>query len=432
MPFNYTETLNYLYTQLPMFSKIGSAAIKNNLDNTIALCNFLNNPQQKFKSVHIAGTNGKGSCSHMLASVLQTTGLKVGLYTSPHLKDFRERIKINGQFIPEAFVIDFVNKTKAFADDIQPSFFELTVAMAFAYFAEEAVDIAIIETGLGGRLDSTNVITPLLSVIANIGWDHMNLLGNSLPLIATEKAGIIKPSVPVVIGETHPDTKNVFIQHAEKNNSEIFFADRNFKVINYGYDVDKLDVMVSYNKAENHTYTLDLNGGYQLKNLITVLQTLHLLKSYFTITQTDIAQGLKTVQKTTGLQGRWQVIQTNPFVVLEVAHNQDGVQQMLDHITTNLKIPFNQVHFIFGMVNDKAIDSVLQLLPKNANYYFSQAQIPRALPAAQLQQQAAAFGLNGQSFANVNLALAQAKNNYQPNQLIVVCGSIFLVAEVAY
>lgn len=429
---NYQETIDYLYKQLPMFSRIGTAAYKSDLHNTIELCAALENPETKFKSVHIAGTNGKGSTSHMLAAILQQAGYKTGLYTSPHLKDFRERIRLNGQLIPQDFVIDFAEKTKALTAAIQPSFFELTVAMAFDFFASEKVDIAIIETGLGGRLDSTNVITPILSVITNIGWDHMNILGDSLPKIAFEKAGIIKPGVPVVIGEYLPETKNIFIEKAAKENAPIYFVQDEYRVGDIDISAQNLQCTVT-NIIQNATehFLLDLNGIYQSKNLCTVLCAERILLNLgFIINDETEKIALANVKKITGLQGRWQVLQQTPTIVLDVAHNEAGIAQVLVHLQH--VYPNKRHHFVIGMVKDKEIETVLKLLPAGADYYFTNAHIPRALPAKDLQDKAAAFGLIGNYYDDVNEAIEAAKFAAEEDAVIMVCGSVFLIGEVNY
>lgn len=423
---NYQQTIDYLYNTLPMFSRMGSAAYKKDLTNTLLLCERLDNPHKKFKSIHVAGTNGKGSVSHMLAAVFQTAGYKTGLYTSPHLYDFRERIKVNGTMCEEDFVVDFVERIKPAIAEIQPSFFEITVAMAFDYFAKQKVDIAIVEVGLGGRLDSTNVITPELSIISNIGWDHMNLLGNTLEEIAFEKAGIIKENIPVVIGEKKKETETVFKTIASQKHAPIYFAEENFSVTNYKLSNTSIEISVNDRGTFTSTYELDLPGIYQTKNILSVLQAIDLLKEW-KITQEQIQSALKNIKQLTGLHGRWEVIHEQPTVVLEVAHNKDGIEQMLQHLK---KINYNELHIIIGMVKDKDVDPVLQLLPKNTNYYFTQAQIPRALDASILQTKAATFSLEGNHFGDVNTALQQALNNASKEDLILVCGSIFLVAEV--
>jgi dihydrofolate synthase/folylpolyglutamate synthase len=429
----YQQTIDYLFAQLPMFSKIGAAAYKANLDNTIALCNFLDNPQHKFKSIHIAGTNGKGSISHMLAAILQQNGYKTGLYTSPHLKDFRERIKINGKEISEQFVIDFVQQTKTLSEKIQPSFFELTVAMAFDYFAKKQVDIAVIETGLGGRLDSTNVISPILSIITNIGYDHMNILGDTLDKIAFEKAGIIKANTPIVVGECLPETKNVFEQKATTENAHITFVQDEYKSSNVEYNVNylALDVTNTTHHVTEH-FKLDLNGMYQAKNLCTVLCAEGILiKQGFTLTEENEKIALANVKKLTGLHGRWEVIAQNPTVIIDVAHNEDGIRQVISQLSM-VSDDANTYHFVMGMVKDKDVHKVLSILPKNAHYYFSNAHIPRALPHNELQQKAALHNLTGSSFEDVNEAIAAAKSNAKKDDVVVVCGSVFLVGEVEY
>jgi dihydrofolate synthase / folylpolyglutamate synthase len=429
----YQQTIDYLYQQLPMFSRIGAAAYKKDLHNTIELCNALHNPQNKFKSIHIAGTNGKGSTSHMLAAILQQAGYKTGLYTSPHLKDFRERIKVNGEMVTEDFVIEFTERTKALSEKILPSFFELTVAMAFDYFALQKVDIAVIETGLGGRLDSTNIITPLVSIITNIGYDHMNILGDTLEEIAVEKAGIIKPGVPVVIGEYLPETKNVFIEKAKECNAPIHFAQDEYEILHSGYSLQFLDCAV---KSVEHNLTehfvLDLNGLYQFKNILTVLSAEGILiRLGFNINNKDEKLALGNVKKLTGLYGRWDVICEDPIIILDVAHNEDGIKQILYQLGMVHRKPYN-LHLVIGMVKDKDISKILSLLPKHATYYFCNAHIERALPYKELLEKAKAFELNGESFDDVNEAIAAAKQKAAATDLIIVCGSVFLVGEVEF
>lgn len=428
----YQQTLDYLYTQLPMYSRIGAAAYKEDLHNTIALCNAIGDPQHKFKSIHIAGTNGKGSTSHMLAAILQQAGYKTGLYTSPHLKDFRERIKVNGSMIPESSVIDFVENIKAVSESIQPSFFELTVAMAFDHFAKEQVDIAVVETGLGGRLDSTNILAPILSIITNIGYDHMDLLGNTLEKIAAEKAGIIKPDVPIVIGEYLPETKPVFIEKATQCNAPVHFAQDEYEVPDTSYTAQELNLDV---KSVQHDITehfvLDLNGLYQTKNIRTVLCAEGILMQQgFAIPNEAEKAALKQVKKLTGFYGRWDVVGSNPTIVLDVAHNQDGIRQLLQQLSV-VRESLSVVHFVLGMVKDKDISKVLSLLPRDARYYFSNAHIERALPAKELQEKAKAFYLQGSCFDDVNEAVKAAKANAATDDIIIVCGSVFLVAEVS-
>ncbi|MDR0792539.1 MAG: bifunctional folylpolyglutamate synthase/dihydrofolate synthase [Chitinophagaceae bacterium] len=426
---NYEQTIEYLYTQLPMFSRVGAPAIKEGLDNTIALCKALGNPQNKIKTIHVAGTNGKGSVSHILAAVLQSAGYKTGLYTSPHLKDFRERIKINGALCSKDFVVDFVEKTKHLSESIAPSFFELTVAMAFTYFSENAIDIAIIETGLGGRLDSTNIITPELSIITNIGKDHINLLGDTLEKIAFEKAGIIKQNVPVVIGEYKTETKPVFEKVAFEKNAPLIYAQENLYVSDWKYHHHLLNITVADKlNNEKKQYLLDLTGIYQTKNILTVLEALHQLQlKNWKINDHAIFNGFQYVKKLTGLHGRWEIIHENPSVILDVAHNEDGIKQLAEQLAL---IDFNHLHIITGFVKDKDVPAALALLPKAANYYFTQAHIPRALPAYELAQIAVQNGLTGKVYENVNTAIKAALLQAQKNDLILVCGSVFLVGEV--
>ncbi|HTB52551.1 MAG TPA: folylpolyglutamate synthase/dihydrofolate synthase family protein [Ferruginibacter sp.] len=427
----YEETLDYLYAQLPMFSKIGAAAYKTDLHNTIALCKALNDPHTKFKSIHVAGTNGKGSTSHMLAAILQEAGYKTGLYTSPHLQDFRERIKINGEMVRQDFIIDFVARTKTISEAIEPSFFELTMVMAFDYFAQEKVDVAIIETGLGGRLDSTNIITPVISVITNIGYDHMNILGDTLEQIAFEKAGIIKKNVPVVIGEYTDITRPIFLAKAKECNAPIYFAQDEYAVSNIQLDKKELHCDVTSTKENiTESFTLDLNGFYQIKNLCAVLLTEGILmKNGFGINSAVEKYALSHVKELTGLYGRWDVIHEQPTIALDVAHNEDGIKQVLTQIS-KYTISTTKVHFIIGMVRDKEIDKVLTLLPKGAHYYFSNAHIPRALNANELKDKAAEYNLIGNSFDDVNEAIQSAKEKATNDELIIVCGSVFLVGEV--
>lgn len=412
-----------------MFSRIGAAAYKADITNTIRLCNTLGNPQHKFKSIHVAGTNGKGSTSHMLAAILQTAGYKTGLYTSPHLKDFRERIKVNGEMVSEEFVILFTERIRPRIEEIEPSFFEITVAMAFEYFAQQEVDIAIIETGLGGRLDSTNVIVPELSIITNIGWDHMNLLGNSLEKIAAEKAGIIKEKIPVVVGEVIPETISIFEETAYEKNAPLSIAERKRHITDWNWEKHELVVEVaSEHQTDHKIYHLDLQGVYQTKNLLTVLEACSILQQKgWKLDNDAIQQGLKHTKKITGLHGRWEVIHTSPLVVMDVAHNADGIRQLVQQAEL---ISHDQLHIIIGMVKDKDIDRVLSLLPKTANYYFTKAQIPRALPENELMEKAGKLKLKGDSFPDVNEALEFALQHTHPDDLIIICGSVFLVGEV--
>lgn len=425
---NYTETIDYLFTKLPMFSRIGSAAYKKDLTNTIRICEVLDNPQHKFKSIHIAGTNGKGSTSHMLAAILQQAGYKTGLYTSPHLKDFRERIKINGNMIPKENVIAFTQKMQNAIQTIEPSFFEITVGMAFDYFASEKVDIAVIETGLGGRLDSTNVIIPILSIITNIGYDHQNLLGNTLELIAAEKAGIIKQNVPVVIGEIMPETKPIFEQKIKDCNATIYYAEEEIQVI------DTANGVSIFNNLNNRTeiYFPELKGVYQIKNIKPVLLASYLLNQHgFQLPYEVIQKGVANTIQLTGLHGRWEIIGHKPTLILDVAHNVDGIKQLQENIANiKSKLQTQQIHYIIGMVKDKDIDAVLKLFPTNATYYFTQADIPRALAKEALQAKALTHQLKGNVYENVNIAINAAKHNASTEDVIIVCGSIFLVGEV--
>ncbi len=431
----YQQTIDYLYERLPMFSRIGAAAYKEDLHNTIALCTALDNPQDRFKTIHIAGTNGKGSTSHMLAAMLQQAGYKTGLYTSPHLKDFRERIRINGAMVEEDFIVHFVERTRNLTESIQPSFFELTVVMALEYFAQQRVDVAVIETGLGGRLDSTNIITPVLSIITNIGYDHMNILGDTLEKIAFEKAGIIKPGVPIVIGEWLDETRPVFEKKATQTGSPLHFAQNEYEVSNIQTDGLQLHCDIrSIVEDCTESFTLDLSGLYQVKNLRTVICAEGLLMQQgFVIPAAAEKYALSHVKELTGLQGRWDIVAENPMTVLDVAHNEDGIRQVLEQLK-NYRHPINAVtrklHFVIGVVKDKEVNKVLQLLPKEATYYFTNAHIPRALSAAELKTRAEEQGLSGTVFDDVNEAIRAARTNAGKEDIIVVFGSVFLVGEV--
>ncbi len=428
---NYHQTIEYLFHRLPMFSRIGAAAFKKDLTNTIKLCKYLGNPHHQFKSIHVAGTNGKGSVSHMLAAILQTAGYKTGLYTSPHLKDFRERTKVNGKEVDEKYVIDFTEQMKPLIEEIEPSFFEITVAMAFDYFAKQKVDIAVIEVGLGGRFDSTNIITPELSVITNIGWDHMNILGDSLEKIAFEKGGIIKQDIPVVLGETLPETKPVFEKIILEKNAPVQYAAKNKSIAGWKWAKHELIVEVAEpGKADHKKYRLDLPGIYQSKNLLTVLEACDALKDLqYNLSDDSIRLGLQKTKKLTGLHGRWEVINEHPTVVLDVGHNEDGIKQILQQIELTTH---HELHIIIGLVKDKEIDKVLSLLPHSANYYFTQAQIPRALPAEILKSKGNDQNLNGESYPDVNTAIKTAMTKAHKDDLILVCGSVFLVGEVNF
>lgn len=426
---NYKQTLDYLYGKLPMFTRVGAIAFKKDLHNTIAMCEKLGNPQHKFKTIHVGGTNGKGSTSHMLAAILQQAGYKTGLYTSPHLKDFRERIRINGEMITEDFVTDFVAEQQDIMEEISPSFFEVTVAMAFSYFAKEQVDIAIIEVGLGGRLDSTNIITPELSVITNISLDHTNILGTTLPEIAKEKAGIIKPGIPVVIGEQQEETKALFIQKAVESNSRITFADQELHITNLVKKEKYLNADVFSGNAPLYQHLeLDLNGSYQRKNILTVIQSIQILKEKgYQIADEALYAALKDVKGLTGLQGRWQTLGENPLIICDTGHNIGGITEVVQNINDT---PHDQLHVVIGMVKDKDISGVLKLLPKDAHYYFCKPELERALPAAELAEEAKQYELIGDVFPTVQLAFQAAKDNADSNDMVFVGGSTFVVAEV--
>ncbi len=404
---NYAETIDWMFNQLPMYQNQGASAYKKDLTNTLILSKYLGNPEKKIKTIHVAGTNGKGSTSHLLAAVLQEAGYKVGLYTSPHLKDFRERIKINGKDISEEFVCDFINKHKSFFEQNQLSFFEMTVGLAFDYFAKENIDIAIIEVGMGGRLDSTNIITPLVSVITNIGLDHTQFLGNTLELIAGEKAGIIKHTIPVVIGEYTSETKNVFAGKAKKENASIYFAS---------------DLIAE-------TFPTVLLGDYQFQNKKTVLQTIKILQevSEFRITEEHCKKGFLNVVKLTHLQGRWQILQTNPKVICDTAHNKDGLKIALNQLQNE---HYSKLHIVLGVVNDKDLSEILPLFPKKANYYFCKPNLQRGLNAVILQQKAAEFGLLGEVCDSVINAYKKALECSNSDDVIYVGGSTFVVAEI--
>lgn len=426
---NYSQTVDYLYSRLPMFTRVGTSALKKDLDNTITLCNALDNPQNKYKTIHIGGTNGKGSTSHMLAAILQKAGYKTGLYTSPHLKDFRERIRVNGKMVSKSFVIDFVRRQKQLINQIEPSFFEVTVGMAFSYFEQQKVDVAIIEVGLGGRLDSTNIISPDLSVITNISLDHTNILGDTLAEIAFEKAGIIKPNTPVIVGERHTETDPVFINKAKEQNSMLVFAEDKLRVTNIinNNNVLQVDVNTSKNLFLKKV-RLDLTGSYQLRNIITVLETVKTLRDIgYRISDNAIYQALKNVKKLTGLQGRWQTISKSPYVICDTGHNKAGITEVVQNIK---QTPHKSLHMVIGMVKDKDINGVLKLLPENATYYFCQPKLERALPVNDLAKQASIHNLQGKTFDTVEEALNTAKANAFNEDLIFVGGSTFVVAEI--
>lgn len=434
----YQATLDYMYSQLPMFHRVGSAAFKKDLTNTLALCEALGNPQKQFPTIHIGGTNGKGSTAHTIAAVLQAAGYKVGLYVSPHYRDFRERIKINGEYVSKKYVTQFVKTNQHHFEKIQPSFFEMTVAMAFDYFHTEGVDIAVIEVGLGGRLDSTNVIAPLMSVITNISFDHTDMLGDTLPQIAYEKAGIIKSQTPVVIGEKHSETTEVFLQKAQSENAPIYFASENVDI-----QVIKTDSKSDFNytyfnvlcKNEiSHFKKLDalkvnLSGDFQEKNVVTVLEAVNILNHFtdFKIDETALRHGLEHLKQLTNFIGRWQVIGESPTILCDSAHNEGGLKYVTHQLN---KLTFNQLHIVLGFVKDKDLSKVLRLLPTHATYYFAKANIPRGLDAEILRGMAAEEGLNGKAYKSVKRALMAAKRVAQKDDLIYVGGSIFVLAEV--
>lgn len=436
----YQETLDFLFTSLPMYHRIGQAAYKADITNTVQLMSHLGNPERQFRSIHVAGTNGKGSVSHMLCSVLMQAGCKVGLYTSPHLVDFRERIRINGAKIPEERVARFVSQHKDFMQTLQLSFFEMTVGLAFDYFAEEHVDVAVVEVGMGGRLDSTNVIRPDLSVITNIGFDHTQFLGDTLPKIAAEKAGIIKAGVPVVIGETHPETAPVFQARADQLGAAIYFADQHYAIHPLPAEAQPgqlpnttlLRFTVQTDAAASVQQVLfesPLAGSYQLKNLATLFQALELLPSLgYCITPSHIAEGIARSVRDTGLHGRWEQIGEAPLTICETAHNADGIRAMLGKLA---EIPCRHLHLVYGCVNDKDYRSILRMLPhERVTYYYTQPSVPRGLPVEQLAAAAAEISMPGASYSCVADAIAAARAAADPAaDLVLVTGSIFLVAD---
>jgi dihydrofolate synthase/folylpolyglutamate synthase len=426
---NYQETLEYLYNSLPMFHRVGPAAFKSSLDNIIKLSAVLDNPHHKFKSIHVGGTNGKGSSSHMLAAILQSAGYKTGLYTSPHLKSFRERIRINGIEISEDEVTDFVNNNKEHFETIEPSFFEMTCAMAFDHFARNKVDFAIVEVGLGGRLDSTNIISPEVCLITNISYDHQQLLGETLELIAIEKAGIIKPNVPTIVSEFQEEVFDVFIDKALENNSPIGFAAFKFRIEAWKRENGKLKLKIFDNNGKRfYGLPCGLTGNYQLKNIPGVLTVINVLRGKdFMIPDYAIIEGLDKVVELTGLKGRWQTLCANPLVICDTAHNEAGIETIVDQIKHT---PHKNLHFVFGTVNDKDTDKILDLLPKEAHYYFCQAKIPRALEASALTTLAQKYSLKGTAIPDVNEAIKMAMSKAGPDDLVFIGGSNFVVAEI--
>ncbi len=430
---NYQQTLDYMFSRLPMYQRIGPAAYKANLDNTLALSSYFGQPENSFKSIHVAGTNGKGSVAHMLASVLQQAGYKTGLATSPHLKDFRERIKINGKCIPEKYVVDFIKDHKKFLEQLNPSFFEMAIAMTFDYFAKESIDIAVIETGMGGRLDSTNIVTPELAVITNIGLDHTQFLGNTIPLIAKEKGGVIKRNIPVVIGKYQQETYDVFKQISDDLNAPMVVADQISHLLKTdltSYQGKQfLQVTVSMHEGNSEDYYLDLHGFYQSENLLCALTALNRLQEdrRIHISEQDIRKGLSNVVGNTGLLGRWQQIGDEPPVICDTGHNQEGIQYILKQIK---KTSHKKLHMVVGMVDDKDNSSVLSLLPSDARYYFCRPNVPRGLDQKKLATEASRYSLSGDNYTSVQEALEAAKKDADADDLIFVGGSTFVVAEV--
>ena len=427
----YLETVSFLFKQLPMFQRVGNQAFKKDLSNTLAIAKQLGNPHKKFKSIHVGGTNGKGSTSHIIAGILQAHGFRVGMYTSPHYRDFRERIKINGKFIPKKYVIDFVKQHHTAFAEIQPSFFEWTVGLAFDYFAAQKVDIAIIEVGLGGRLDSTNIITPLLSVITNISLDHTQYLGDTLPLIAGEKAGIIKENIPVIIGETHPDTKPVFDKKAASVGTKIRYADKDFKSkVKNILPNHQIFQIAEQNQILFDELSLNLIGDYQQKNLNTALAAIQELPAVFPnfkLKESKVREGLSNLQSLTKIMGRWQKLGEKPLIIADSGHNEGGLNITMNQLA---KIEYQQLHFVLGAVNDKNISKMLSMLPKEAKYYFAKAAIPRGLDAQVLQDEATNFGLTGKIYSSVKNALRAAKRAASEKDMIFVGGSTFVVAEI--
>ena len=428
-PMTYEQTLYFLYNQFPAYHRIGKAAYKANLENTIKLDNHTGNPHKKFKSIHVAGTNGKGSVSHMIASIFQEAGYKTGLYTSPHLEDFRERIRINGSMIPEEDVVDFVASNIEIIKFLKPSFFEITVSMAFTFFAKSKVDIAVIEVGLGGRLDSTNIINPLLSVITNIGYDHTDLLGDTLEKIANEKAGIIKKNVPVVISETQDETRNVFLSKAHQQQSEIIFADQNFTCTmkeDPEWKGERKFLARDINKEILHEGVTVLTGDYQAKNIMAVLQVFSILKGKMKFSRENILNGIKKVMMNTGLSGRWQILDTSPLIICDTGHNREALEYVIKQLS---RIPKTDLHMVIGFVNDKDLTSVLPLFPADSIYYFTKASVPRALGEHILQAKAEEWGLKGKCYPEVKSALKAAKESARKTDVIFIGGSTFVVGD---
>lgn len=431
IPQTYREALDFLFRSLPMFSRVGAAAMKKDLTNIRLLCDALGNPQNRFKSIHIAGTNGKGSVSHMLAAILQSSGYKTGLYTSPHLKDFRERIRIDGEMVSQDFVTGFIRDNFELMRKIQPSFFEVTVAMAFTWFEQRGVDVAVVETGLGGRLDSTNILLPEISIITNISLDHQYLLGDTPAAIAGEKAGIIKYGVPVVIGERSPETQPVFIRKAAALHAPMYFAEEEREIVKTAYTPAELTITLrdaGPGEAAEHTYHLDLGGSYQEKNIGTVLSAVGVLnRQGWAIADSPLRAGLSAVRKLTGLRGRWEVLGSDPLIVADVGHNEAGIREIVRRLAM---LSYDRLHVVAGFVKDKDISAILPLLPPGAEYYFCRADLPRALPAEELAARARAAGLRGNAYPDVLSAFGKAREHAGRNDVVIVCGSVFVVAEV--
>lgn len=430
MKSNFDSTVEFMFAHLPMFQRLGAASYKKDLNNILALCDLMDNPQTSFPCIHVGGTNGKGSVSHMLASILQAAGYRVGLYISPHYKDFRERIKVNGNYVSESFVVDFVEEMKPAIVRIEPSFFEIAVAMAFSYFKEQEVDIAIIEVGLGGRLDSTNIINPLLSIITNISYDHIDLLGDTLPAIAFEKAGIIKHNTPVVIGEYQKESAQVFIDQAEKMEANIHFADQHLTCRKTG-EIDGYALLEINDETGTHIENLQVQalGDYQTKNVVTVLQSLQLINQLtpFRCNQEQVREGFKNLVSSTRFIGRWMQVGENPKIVFDSGHNEAGIKLAMAQIQ---KSSFKKLHFVFGMVKDKDPEKIFRLLPNDASYYFCKADIPRGRDANELLEDAGKQGLKGEAYPSVQTAFDVAKSKANADDFVFVGGSIFVVAEV--
>ncbi|HNQ69570.1 MAG TPA: folylpolyglutamate synthase/dihydrofolate synthase family protein [Bacteroidales bacterium] len=424
---NYEEVIKFMFNSLPMYQRIGKAAYKANLDNTLALDKHFLNPHKNFKTIHIAGTNGKGSVSHTIASILQEAGYKTGLYTSPHLVDYRERIRVNGQMISKQYVQDFINNNIGIIKDIEPSFFEMSVALAFDYFKACKVDIAVVETGMGGRLDSTNIISPILTIITNIGYDHTQFLGKELCEIASEKAGIIKPYIPCIIGETNKETKNVFIRKANEMHAPIIFADQYYSTSLTSVN-DKVGIYNIETKSKTYRLEFELAGSYQQRNLATILQSVEMLNNLgINITAESLNNGLMRIKQNTGLRGRWEVIGNNPLTICDTGHNKEGLNYV---ITQLLSQHFKKLHIVLGFVSDKNIATILSLFPQHAEYYFTQASVPRAMPAIELQKEALKHNLIGKHYENVITAFNSAKDNSDKDDMIFIGGSTFVVGDL--